>query len=303
MVARLSLGSSPAAAGSPARAPPFLSPDPLRHHNPRNEQIAAHVRASKNAETPKHADSHKSGLTSLGETAILEIEGMDLSTYQNLKHAFDILVAAYRAQCANFEAKELRWSMERKESQAGEANLMEALQAVRDALEAETRAHDTDLETLEALTIRNAELEEEIRSLRMHSHAPHVGDGHVYSETIELNGLRSILRAPLSPTHADRKEHPSNTHVLGKQSYCADTDSYCLLKSETLITRQELQQSTEHLARELYELRRTNADLCCEFRGREDAKEKLLLDGKGGREDTTQLSPAAMSKPRLVARH
>jgi len=259
---------------------------------------------------------------------------MDLSTYQNLKHAFDILVAAYRAQCANFEAKELRWSMERKESQAGEANLMEALQAVRDALEAETRAHDTDLETLEALTIRNAELEEEIRSLRMHSHAPHVGDGHVYSETIELNGergeeennhtsLRSILRAPLSPTHADRKEHPSNTHVLGKQSYCADTDSYCLLKSETLITRQELQQSTEHLARELYELRRTNADLCCENQwlrkqveplGRTAEDEafgaggaggmgELLLDGKGGREDTTQLSPAAMSKPRLVARH
>eukprot|EP00960_Hanusia_phi_P031492 749322-Hanusia_phi.AAC.2 len=46
-------------------------------------------------------------------------------------------------------------------------------------LAGQTRAHDTDLETLEALTIRNAELEEEIRSFRIHYYDPHSEDGHV----------------------------------------------------------------------------------------------------------------------------
>lgn len=41
-----------------------------------------------------------------------ELEGMDVTTYSALKHAFDILAAAYRSERASHEAEVLRWSME-----------------------------------------------------------------------------------------------------------------------------------------------------------------------------------------------
>eukprot|EP00290_Baffinella_frigidus_P029752 CAMPEP_0180238778 /NCGR_PEP_ID=MMETSP0987-20121128/31132_1 /TAXON_ID=697907 /ORGANISM="non described non described, Strain CCMP2293" /LENGTH=406 /DNA_ID=CAMNT_0022205369 /DNA_START=23 /DNA_END=1239 /DNA_ORIENTATION=+ len=90
-----------------------------------------------------------------------EWEDMDTSTYPALKNSFNTLLAAYRGQRATHDAHQLQWALEKKELESTASNMMEALQTVRDALNAETEAHDLDLQTLEALMQHSRRLQEE----------------------------------------------------------------------------------------------------------------------------------------------
>lgn len=132
-----------------------------------------------------------------------ELEGMDVTTYSALKHAFDILAAAYRSERASHEAEVLRWSMENQELKVGEANLLEALQAVRDALDAETKAHDLDLKTLETIAKRNMQLEDYLRRIHQ-THPPHASAAASSSQPTPAPaawGPTSTAGAPHPPHH------------------------------------------------------------------------------------------------------
>ena len=68
-----------------------------------------------------------------------EVEGLDISTYANLKHAFEIIVHSYKLQKEALEANRRRWGEERQDLLSREQNLVEALTAVREALDAGMR--------------------------------------------------------------------------------------------------------------------------------------------------------------------
>ncbi len=68
-----------------------------------------------------------------------EVEGLDISTYANLKHAFEIIVHSYKLQKEALEANRRRWGEERQDLLFREQNLVEALTAVREALDAGMR--------------------------------------------------------------------------------------------------------------------------------------------------------------------
>ena len=68
-----------------------------------------------------------------------EVEGLDISTYANLKHAFEIIVHSYKLQKEALEANRRRWGEERQDMLSREQNLVEALTAVREALDAGMR--------------------------------------------------------------------------------------------------------------------------------------------------------------------
>jgi len=56
-----------------------------------------------------------------------EVEGLDISTYSNLKHAFEIIVHSYKLQKEALEANRRRWGEERQDLLSREHNLVEAL--------------------------------------------------------------------------------------------------------------------------------------------------------------------------------
>ena len=85
----------------------------------------------------------------------------DTSNYHCLWQAYESLQASYRAQRASYEANQLRWMMERQELRAAESNSSDALEAVKEALRAETEAHDTDLRSLGAVMEYSRRLQDE----------------------------------------------------------------------------------------------------------------------------------------------
>lgn len=56
-----------------------------------------------------------------------EVEGLDISTYSNLKHAFEIIVHSYKLQKEALEANRRRWGDERQGLLTREQHLVEVL--------------------------------------------------------------------------------------------------------------------------------------------------------------------------------
>ena len=120
-----------------------------------------------------------------------------------------------------------------QELKTGEENLLQALQAVQDALKAETRAHDVDLATLNDYMQRNRMLEEQLAAARRQGFSPEStlsssGEAmhSVTSAEGELRahhdgaGLKSVLKL------SGEKPIPGGSGVIGLQRYCPETDSY-----------------------------------------------------------------------------
>eukprot|EP00293_Proteomonas_sulcata_P015949 CAMPEP_0184297674 /NCGR_PEP_ID=MMETSP1049-20130417/8568_1 /TAXON_ID=77928 /ORGANISM="Proteomonas sulcata, Strain CCMP704" /LENGTH=313 /DNA_ID=CAMNT_0026607507 /DNA_START=134 /DNA_END=1075 /DNA_ORIENTATION=+ len=182
--------------------------------------------------------------------------------------------------------------MEVQELQSGEAHLLEAIQAVRDALESETRAHDMDLKTLNALVKKNVELEETVNRLKMLLNDKHtdrvLADSRPISHMRDITGKyhRSFTEgktnAPLpidvdhdSTVHSNEESHGlksalrkhhhgtehhmrdrSADHVFGHQRYCPETDSYRLVTSENSpqLSAEQLRQQHEALSKKVADL-------------------------------------------------
>ena len=245
MVARLSAGGTPRSDG----LGPSTRPDIAHHSTPGatfgreyGRDVPSSASSSFDAapvrETLSASQNRAGGqdsTTYMADTLPREVEGLDISTYANLKHAFEIIVHSYKLQKEALEANRRRWGEERQDLLAREQNLVEALTAVREALDAETAAHDKDLETLEKVMLRNSELDQQLRSMHKRvlekatltstpgeggtvvSLGPHVNGVAVAGGTQPLgtSGLSSSLRvlagAPV------------------QQRYDADTDSYQLV--------------------------------------------------------------------------
>jgi hypothetical protein len=56
-----------------------------------------------------------------------EVEGLDISTYANLKHAFEIIVHSYKLQKEALEANRRRWGDERQDLLTREQHLVEVI--------------------------------------------------------------------------------------------------------------------------------------------------------------------------------
>ncbi len=201
-----------------------------------------------------------------------EVEGLDISTYANLKHAFEILVHSYTLQKEALEANRRRWSDERQDLLTHEQNLVEALAAVREALDAETAAHDKDLETLEKVVARNTELDRQLRVMQSqllvesnHSSVANRGVGAVAAANYE-EGART--EPPLAMSGLS-----SSLRVLAgapvQHRYDAEPDSYQLLvaspqaqgKGGPQAEERYRSSNTANLAKEVSLLRMAYADL------------------------------------------
>jgi len=201
-----------------------------------------------------------------------EVEGLDISTYANLKHAFEIIVHSYTLQKEALEANRRRWSDERQDLLTHEQNLVEALTAVREALDAETAAHDKDLETLEKVVARNAELDRQLRVMQSqllvesnHSSVGKSGVGAVAAANYE-EGART--EPPLAMSGLS-----SSLRVLAgapvQHRYDAEPDSYQLLvaspqaqgKGGPQAEERYRSSNTANLAKEVSLLRMAYADL------------------------------------------
>jgi hypothetical protein len=173
----------------------------------------------------------------------------------NLKHAFEIIVHSYKLQKEALEANRRRWGDERQDLLTREQNLAEALSAVREALDAETQAHDKDLETLEMVMARNSELEQQVRTLHKRVSGERAGAdvGAPQLATSVLSSSLSVLAG-----------------VPVQQRYDAETDSYKLVERAS-VDDQEMKDSeleTRHraantatLAKEVSLLRQAYVDL------------------------------------------
>jgi hypothetical protein len=108
-----------------------MLPPCVRDRRPSHSQHAP--RAQDHARLPREVRARDHA------TLPREVEGLDISNYANLKHAFEIIVHSYKLQKEALEANRRRWGEERQDMLSREQNLVEALTAVREALDAGMR--------------------------------------------------------------------------------------------------------------------------------------------------------------------